>query len=151
MELYPKILQDWGLEAAVCRRVDELNAANSIHVALQIEGDIRDRLPTDLELALYRVAQEALNNIARHSRAQYAQVILKREAREVTLEIQDDGIGFNTALMQREGSYGSGLAGMRERLALIGGEVMIESHVGHGTRIVARAPLGTPSFTKEGP
>ena len=139
--LYPKILDEWGLAAALGRRVDELNGTNSIQVTLQVEGDELDRLPRDLELAFYRVAQEALNNIARHSSAQRAQVTLKQESNWITLEIQDDGIGFSTAAMQGGGSRGSGLAGMRDRLALIGGELVLESRVGKGTRIVARAPL----------
>jgi len=141
VSLYPKILDEWGLAAALGCRVDELNASDSIQVTLQVEGDGQGRLPRDLELALYRVAQEALNNIARHSRAQRAQVTLKQESNWITLEIQDDGIGLNTAALQGGGGRGSGLAGMRDRLALIGGELVLESQVGKGTRIVARAPL----------
>ncbi len=144
VDFYPKILQDWGLEAAVCRRVDELNAADFTQVILQIEGDVQERLPRDLELAFYRVVQEALNNIALHSQARHAQVTLKREANWLWLEVQDDGIGFNTAAMQGERSGGSGISGMRDRLATVGGEFAIESQVGHGTRIIARAPLASP-------
>ena len=141
MELHPRILDDWGLEAALGRRVDELNSTNCIQVAFSVDGCVPGRLPKDLELAFYRVAQEALNNIVRHSHAQRAHVTLACIADCLTLEIQDDGIGFNTAIIGAARSNGLGLMGMRERLALVGGDLTIESHIGNGTQITAQAPL----------
>jgi two-component system sensor histidine kinase UhpB len=143
LELRPKILDDWGLEAAVGWRVDELNKANSTRATLQVVG-MRDRLPRDLELTFYRVAQEAINNIARHAHARHAQIMLKREDHRLMLEIKDDGVGFNTAVMQAGRPRGLGLLGMRERLALVGGELHIESQPGQGTRLIAHAPLASP-------
>lgn len=141
MELHPRILDDWGLEAALGRRIDELNSTNCIQVAFSVEGCVPGHLPKDLELAFYRVAQEALNNIVRHSHAQRAHMTLACKADCLILEIQDDGIGFNTAIIGAARSRGLGLMGMRERLALVGGELTIESHIGKGTHITAHAPL----------
>lgn len=141
MELHPRILDDGGLEAALERRIDELNSTNSLQAVLSVEGGVQGRLPKDLELAFYRVTQEALNNVVRHSHAQHVHVTLKCKADCLTLEVQDDGIGFNTAIIGAARSRGFGLIGMRERLALVGGELAIESHIGNGTRITAHAPL----------
>ena len=141
VELHPKILDDWGLEAALGQRVDELNADGSRQVTLQIVGCSPERLPRDLELTLYHVAQEALNNIAHHSRAHCAQVTLKRETGCLMMEVQDDGVGFNPDVMPLGRASGFGLASMRERLALVGGELTIESHRGSGTRVCVRAPV----------
>jgi two-component system sensor histidine kinase UhpB len=76
MELHPRILDDGGLEAALERRIDELNSTNSLQAVLSVEGGVQGRLPKDLELAFYRVTQEALNNVVRHSHAQHVHVTL---------------------------------------------------------------------------
>jgi two-component system sensor histidine kinase UhpB len=127
VELHPKMLDDWGLEAALGQRVDELNADGSRQVTLHIVGRSPERLPRDLELTFYHVAQEALNNMAHHSHARCAHVSLQREAGCLTLEVQDDGVGFNPGVMRSGRASGFGLTSMRERLALVGGELAIES------------------------
>jgi two-component system sensor histidine kinase UhpB len=144
LELRPTILDDLGLEAALGWRVDELNASHSTRVDLKVVG-IEARLPRDLELVFYRVAQEALNNVARHSHARYASVTLAQEQGCLTLCIEDDGVGFDPARSQALRPHGLGLVGMRERLSLVGGRLSIESRAGGGTRLVARAPLAKPS------
>ncbi len=149
LELHPKFLDEWGLEAALAQRVDELNADGSQSVTLQVAGHTAERLPRDLELTFYRVAQEALNNVAHHSQAHCAQVALKREADCLTLEVQDDGIGFDPNNMPTEQMARLGLVSMRERLDLVRGELTIESRPGSGTRIRARAPLLTMSSQAE--
>jgi two-component system, NarL family, sensor histidine kinase UhpB len=141
MELHPRMLDEQGLEATLSHHVSELNAAGAMNVTLQVAGSTRERLSRDLELTFYRVAQEALNNTVHHSQAHCAQVILKRDAEWLTLEVNDDGVGFDQAALQAGQPRGLGLAGMRERLALIGGELAIESEPGAGTRLYARARL----------
>ncbi len=147
LELRPKILDDWGLEAALGWRLDELSKACSIRADLQVLG-VRNRLPRDLELTFYRVAQEAINNIARHSHARCAHIALRQEDHCLTLEIKDDGVGFDAAVMEAGRLQGLGLLGMRERMTLVSGEFAIESQPGKGTCLVARAPL--ESFLAEG-
>jgi signal transduction histidine kinase len=143
------MLDDWGLEAALGQRVDELNAGGSRQVTLQVMGRSLERLPRDLELTFYHVAQEALNNVAHHSHARCAQVVLMREENFLTLEVRDDGVGFNPNVMRAGRASGFGLASMRERLELVSGELTIESWPGNGTRLYARAPMSTlPSLTE---
>lgn len=140
LELRPSILDDLGLGAALAWRVDELNAARTVHATLQVVG-VEQRLPRPLELVFYRVGQEALTNIARYARAQHAALVLRREGDWLSLEIKDDGVGFDPAAVQARPSRGLGLLGMRERLALVQGELEIQSTPGRGTRILARAPI----------
>ncbi len=142
LELRPTILDDLGLEAALAWRVDEFNAASSTRATLQVTGLDR-RLPSTVELVFYRVAQEALTNIARYARATQATVSLVRQGDRLTMEIVDNGVGFDPTALRADGRHGLGLVGMRERLTLVDGELTITSQAGHGTRIVASAPLTT--------
>lgn len=138
LELRPKILEDLGLCEALAWRADELNASAAVRASLQTNG-MDHRLSRELELALYRVAQEALTNIARHSQAKTAQVSLRQVAGQVTLSIVDDGAGFDAEAVLAHPS-GLGLAGMRERLALVGGSLQVQSTPGQGTVVIASAP-----------
>jgi two-component system sensor histidine kinase UhpB len=140
LELRPQILDDLGLGAALGWRVDEVNASSHTHATLQLVG-VASRLPRHIELVLYRVAQEALTNVVRHAQANHVHLTLKREGEAITLEIQDDGIGFDANALQTRASRSLGLMGMRERVALIGGSLAIESQQGQGTRLLARVPF----------
>ena len=140
LDLRPTILDDLGLGAALEWRVDEFSQANGIQTEIHI-ARLEQRLPRDVELVFYRVGQESLTNIARHAQAQQVEVALRREHEMISLEISDDGAGFNTALAPTTKPRGLGLVGMRERLAMIKGTLTIESEPGNGTRILARAPL----------
>jgi signal transduction histidine kinase len=93
---------------------------------------------------MYRILQEALTNVARHAQARVVSVVLKHESIGFELVIQDDGVGFDPTAAVSEAS-GLGLHGMRERVALLGGSVQIESRPGHGTTIRARIPAGLAS------
>lgn len=141
VELHPRMLDEQGLEATLSQRVDELNAAGLMNVTLQVAGCTREQVSKDLELTFYRVAQEALNNTVHHSHARRAHVLLKQDAEWLTLEVRDDGVGFDHDAIEAGQPRGLGLAGMRERLALVGGELAIESEPGAGTRVCARARL----------
>jgi two-component system, NarL family, sensor histidine kinase UhpB len=128
-QLRPTALDDLGLAAALGGQVDRLAA--EIEASLEVVGDFSD-LGDDAQLVVYRVAQEALTNAARHSRAGKVLVRLRRtEAGGVVLDVADDGGGF--AFDQAEG--GLGIAGMRERALLIGAELTIESRPGAGTTV----------------
>ena len=151
VDLHPRILDDWGLEAALAQRVDEFNVDGSRVVTLQVVGRTPERLPRDLELTFYHVAREALNNMAHHSQARRAKVSLKREANCLELEVQDDGVGFNASAMKAVSARGFGLASIRQRLDLVSGELTIESRPGCGTHLSARAPISRVSSAKEIP
>jgi two-component system sensor histidine kinase UhpB len=138
VELRPSVLDDLGLADALHAYVDGLNRGGGIRVMFTAEG-LDGRLPPDTELALYRVAQEALTNVRRHARAAQASVRLRRDGDAVVLEVEDDGAGFEPRSVEPE--RGLGLAGMRERMALVGGELTVRSGLGQGTIITARTVL----------
>jgi len=135
VELRPKALDDFGLVPALERLRDTFAEQTAMRVDL--ESQIRERLPTDVETALYRIVQEALTNIVKHAQATAVSIVLAPKAGVVTALIEDDGRGFTP-----DGSgEGLGLLGMGERLALLGGKLKIESRPGAGTTIVAEVPL----------
>lgn len=143
LDLRPKILDDLGLVAALGWRVDEFNGANAAQATLRVEG-IEHRLPHTLELVFYRVAQEALNNAARHANATSVQMTLALCNGALSLEVADDGAGFNPQSAPNGGGErhsGLGLLGIRERMGMIGGQAVIESTPGRGTRLLVSAPV----------
>jgi two-component system sensor histidine kinase UhpB len=139
LELRPKILEDLGLGEALAWRADELNASGGPRTTLEI-AEMARRLPAEVELALYRVAQEALTNVTRHARARTARLRIERIDGAVRLTVEDDGVGFDVdAPLTHPG--GLGVSGMRERMALVGGRLTIDSLQGGGTRVIATVPL----------
>jgi two-component system sensor histidine kinase UhpB len=134
-QLRPTALDDLGLAAAVAGQVEQLGRGE-LEATFSVDGDLSD-LSNDAQLVVYRVAQEALSNATRHSGATTIAVKLRRrDAGGVELEVTDDGRGF--AFDESEG--GLGIAGMRERALLIGGELTIESRPGHGTTVRLLVP-----------
>jgi two-component system, NarL family, sensor histidine kinase UhpB len=134
-QLRPTALDDLGLAAAVAGQVEQL-ARGEIEAGFAAEGDFSD-LDDDTQLVVYRVAQEALSNATRHSGAHHVTVRLRRSKQDgVALEVSDDGRGF--AFDESEG--GLGIAGMRERALLIGGELSIESRPEEGTIVRLTVP-----------
>jgi len=133
-QLRPTALDDLGLAAAVAGQVEQLERSG-LPAELAAEGDFSD-LDDDVQLVVYRVAQEALTNAGRHSEAQRIAVTLRRSADGVELEVADDGRGFAFEQSER----GLGIGGMRERALLIGAELTIESRPGHGTTVRLSVP-----------
>ncbi|HEY0319137.1 MAG TPA: sensor histidine kinase [Solirubrobacterales bacterium] len=134
-QLRPTALDDLGLTAATAGQVEQLGRGE-IEAEFSAEGDFSD-LGDDAQLVVYRVAQEALSNVARHSGAERVEVRLRRRGGgEVELEVADDGRGF--AFDESEG--GLGIAGMRERALLIGADLTIESRPGRGTTVRLTVP-----------
>jgi two-component system, NarL family, sensor histidine kinase UhpB len=135
-ELRPTALDDLGLRAALTNYVQAWSNRTGIPARLHTSGLLDDRLAPDVETTLYRIAQEALNNAAKYSRAGHVEVILERRHDSVLLVVEDDGIGFEAdGNVKRQGF---GLVGMRERAALVGGNVEIESAPGQGTTVLVR-------------
>ena len=136
IELRPKALDDFGLVPALERLTESFGEQTGLRV--QFEARLRERLPTDVETALYRIVQEALTNIVKHARAREVSVLLIRKDTAVSAVIEDDGRGFSRGGLSGDGI---GIVGMRERLALIDGTLTIESSPGAGTTLVAEVPL----------
>lgn len=133
-QLRPAALDDHGLEAALGTQVRRFREQTGIRAELRTDGAL-DRLGDDAQLVVYRVAQEALTNVARHSDAETVAVDLSAAPGGVELRVADDGRGFASA-----GSDGLGLEGMAERARLVGGELDVRSAPGAGTRVTLRVP-----------
>ncbi len=134
-EIYPIALQEKGLAPALRDYIFEWENRNDMAVQLINRND--RRLPLDTEQALYRVTQEALANVARHSRARRVDISLVYNSDSVQLSLSDDGCGFDASTK----SYGMGLRSIRERVSSIHGTLQIQSAPGHGTRILIQAPI----------
>jgi two-component system sensor histidine kinase UhpB len=147
-ELRPAVLDHLGLSAALPRYAHEWAQHYGIEVKYGGEPFPAGLISREAEIALYRIAQEALTNVAKHARAGRVDVLLERRDGSVVLVIEDDGLGFeaeNIALSER----GIGLLGMRERAGLIGAEFELESAPGEGTSIYIRYAVGRAGGAKE--
>ena len=145
-ELRPTALDDLGLRAALATYVQDWSTRVNIRVDLHTAGLLDDRLPRDVETTLYRIAQEALTNVARHSGAQTVEVILERRSDHVLLIVEDDGAGFDPVATGTP-DRGFGLLGMQERAALVGATLEIESSAGKGTTVLLRMAAAQPAST----
>lgn len=144
-ELRPAALDEFGLIPALQRHVRDRTEGTRLHGEVAVEGR-RRRLPGSVEVALYRIAQEALANVQKHADAGSVHLRLRFLAGEVRLDVSDDGAGFDGAPVAAgdRGRLRLGLAGMRERAGIVGGQVEVSSRPGGGTRISARVPLPAP-------
>ncbi len=137
-ELSPPALEGGSLAEALQVRLDAVEARGGVAVSFRVEGT--ERLVPKVRTEMYQIAQEALNNALKHSRAQAVRISLYHGDGTSRLEISDDGVGFKLEEAQRSG--GAGLRGMRERVQKIGGSLDVESTPGAGTRITVTAPAG---------
>ncbi len=140
--LHPPTLDEYGLASALRWYVERFARRSGIQVSLELPEDLR-RLSHDEEIALFRVVQECLTNVHRHSGSPTARIRIVQDGKSLSLEITDEGHGFQAARAETsEGGarMGVGLLGMRERMSSLGGELRIESD-GHGTTVRAHLPL----------
>ncbi len=138
----PSILDDYGLDSALARHIEEVTKTAGMEIDYQlISPDGLPRLPSRIEVSLFRIAQEAITNIMRHAKASHASVVVLRQLHEVTMLVEDNGQGFSPAVVQEKGDQSLGLMGMKERVNLLGGSFVIESAPGEGTTIRVRIPL----------
>ena len=137
-KLSPLVLQELGLVAAI--RKESKDLAKNVGVKTRVlVGDDVGRLAPETEMALYRVAQEALHNVAKHAQAHTASVQLSRQGASVRLVIEDDGVGFPPKTSNSRG-HSFGLAGIKERVHSMGGSVRLQSARGKGTRLEVVVP-----------
>lgn len=140
-DLRPSLLDDLGLCRALRWYAEERLQRRGVEVFLDLPEDLQ-RLPSEIETALFRIGQEAITNVTRHAQASRVRIRLEVNSRDVSMSIQDDGIGFSPgqALAQSE-RRAWGLLGMQERASLLGGRLTIESQPGQGTRVSVILPL----------
>lgn len=142
LDLRPSVLDDLGLVPALRWHVDRLAQSTSLSISFVSDGSV-GRHAVEVETAFFRVAQEALANILRHSRAKMVRVCLSKNSEEMILRIADDGVGFDPATARQQAAHGQsmGLLSMEERMKLVGGEFSITSRPGEGTEVVVRCPF----------
>lgn len=139
-EMRPPMLDDLGLVPALRFLGD--GVAQRSGLAVRVQGTLTARPPAVVEIALYRAAQEALNNVVRHARATSATVSVEQVRGRAILSVRDDGAGFDPRPDAADGSnHGLGLRGVRERIASIGGELEIRSERGRGTEFRVAVPF----------
>lgn len=144
--LSPLVLQELGLIAAVRKEAKDLAKSAGVKARVTVSADF-GRLPAALEMAIYRIVQEALHNVAKHSGATTVTIDLKREGEVVKLAIEDDGVGILPKLKPARQTFG--MTGMRERMANVGGKLKVSSARGKGTRIEVSAPVTDNSMAVE--
>jgi len=135
--LHPPLLDELGLVSALRVLVEGFSQRSGIEARLEI-ADNFSRLPIEVEISIYRIVQECLTNIHRHSGSPTARIRVERHAAEIEIEVEDNGKGMNDE--KNIGGPGVGLSGMRERARQLGGTLEIKSN-GEGTTVVARLPL----------
>jgi signal transduction histidine kinase len=141
--LHPSVLDTLGLVAAVRQHVKNSLQPLNINVTVEVKGT-EMRFPPDVEAALFRVFQGSIGNIAEHSKAKNASIVLVYQPNEFSLSISDDGQGFDVSKITdvEESGRGRGLFSMRERIGFLGGTSGIESKIGAGATVWAKIPIG---------
>lgn len=139
-ELRPTILDDLGLLPALRFLADGVSKRSKI--LIKVEGDLASRPTPSVETALYRIIQEALNNVTKHAQAKSVRIQLNRDGPTLLCAIRDDGRGFDVpAVLARKGQKGLGLIGIRERLNAIGGTLQLRSEPGRSTELLVTIPM----------
>jgi signal transduction histidine kinase len=141
-QMRPPILDDYGLDSALERHLQQVHAQSNLEIDYHCSSPAdSERLPDQIELTLYRVAQEAIHNVVRHANANRASVVLLRHDHSVALLVEDDGCGFVQTSENGDEGIHLGLIGLRERVGLCSGSLAIESAKGAGTTIKVKIPL----------
>ena len=138
--LIPIVLKDFGLIVAIQNLINRANEMYDIHFIFNA-FDYNERIDVKLEKALYRICQESLNNIVKHSKAKNAHFQIFKQDEQIVLVIDDDGIGFNYKPLKEQSSKGIGLVSMRERVHAFEGTFGIDSELGKGTEIIIEVPI----------
>ena len=145
-QLHPSQLTHLGLVAASRSLCNEVAKSSGVQIDFG-HSKVPNSIPQDISVCLFRVLQESLGNIVKHSGTREAQVELRGRPGEIQLHVADSGVGFDPH--SRQDSFGLGLIGMQERLHSTGGELVIDSQPSAGTRITARVPLAAASVQTE--
>jgi signal transduction histidine kinase len=138
LNLRPSMLDDFGLYPALTWLADKVGEDAGLNISTNFTEFNDQRFPADVETAIFRIAQEALTNTARHAHAQNVRIELTAPNSAPLFMIQDDGVGFDPEHAGRNGHYSTGLSGMHERARMAGGYLEVEAAVGHGCTVTAK-------------
>ena len=138
-DLRPMILDDLGLEPTLRRYVQQFTDKFKVEVGVTING-MNGRLPSQLEVAIFRIVQEALMNVAKHAHANHAQVTIEMDSDSVSVTVEDDGSGFNADDSTLNDPKFRGISTMNQRVEMFGGQFTLDSEPGRGTRVVVNLP-----------
>lgn len=136
--LSPLVLQELGLIAAIRKEAKDLAKSSGVYARVAVSDDV-GRVAPEVETAIYRVVQESLHNVAKHSNAHTVTIEMNRTENHLRLRIEDDGVGINNVPNSQRPTFG--LAGMRERISTLGGTLRVESRKGKGTKILVSVPV----------
>ena len=145
VHLGPSVLEDLGLCAALEWLADRVRSETALDVDVRLDCSC-DHVPPEVAVAVFRVAQEALTNVVRHARAERVEMRLDVGDGSLTLSVKDDGVGFVVESAQARPAASIGLFGMAERVALVGGNLELDSTPGRGTRLRMSVPLRVEVF-----
>jgi two-component system sensor histidine kinase DegS len=138
-DLRPMILDDLGLEPTLRRYVQQFTDKFKVEVGVTING-MNGRLPSQLEVAIFRIVQEALMNVAKHAHANHAQVSIEMNNDSVAVTVEDDGTGFNADDSTLNDPKFRGISTMNQRVEMFGGQFTLDTEPGRGTRVVVNLP-----------
>ncbi len=138
--LSPLVLQELGLIAAIRKEAKDMAKSSGINARVAVSDDVGRAAP-EVETAIYRVVQESLHNVAKHSNAHFVTIELNRTDDHLRLRIEDDGVGISNVNASNSLRPTFGLAGMRERISTLGGTLRVESRKGKGTKILVSVPV----------
>ncbi|HMD35369.1 MAG TPA: PAS domain S-box protein [Vicinamibacterales bacterium] len=138
-ELRPAVVETLGLGAALTEYAGNWSKRYGIHARLHLTTPSGEPPALETATTIYRLAQEALNNVVKHAQCERVDIVLEQAQDSVSLIIEDDGVGFDPSVIEAT-THGFGLLGMRERASLAGGQLQIESAVGRGTTVILRLP-----------
>lgn len=138
-ELRPSVLDDMGLATAVKKYSRRTEKGNSLSVRLLVDEEL-GRIPSDVEIAAYRIIQEALTNVRRHAKTSHVQVEIRKKEDNLIVRISDEGCGFDIEAVNAEGDNW-GLVGMQERAKAVDGSLGLRSKPGKGTTISLKIPI----------
>lgn len=141
-ELRPIALKYFGITAAIAEHAGQFGARANLDIRVSGEADLPP-LEEPVRLLLFRAAQEALTNVARHAAAAHVQITLRPDPAGITLAVIDDGTGIAEASLKKANSLG--ILALRERAEALGGNLTIGPHLPHGTRLAVRLPAASPS------
>ena len=150
-ELRPTALDDLGLQTALSNYIEEWSQRSAVAIDFHFNGMLNQRLESQLESAIYRIVQEALNNAIKHAAAQNISIILENRGDRILVIVEDDGVGFDVDALLKTPTKNRrfGLLGMQERVALVGGTLNIESTPGVGTTVLVHIDLSRDSLEAE--